>query len=53
MEAGVLAGVITEGMVSGVFDELVALLPVLIPTMVGFIGLRKGISFVQSVLHSA
>ena len=53
MEAGVLAGVITESMVSGVFDELVALLPVLIPTMVGFIGLRKGISFVQSVLHSA
>lgn len=54
MEVGnILAGVITTDMVSGVFDELVALLPVLIPTMVGFIGLRKGISFVQSVLHSA
>ena len=49
----VLAGVITSEMVSGVFNELVALLPVLVPPMVTFIGLRKGLSFVQSVLHSA
>jgi hypothetical protein len=38
---------------SGVLDEVIGLLPVCIPVMIGFIGLRKGISFIQSVLHSA
>lgn len=48
-----LAGVVTADMLSGVLDEIVALLPVVLPVMIGFIGLRKGISFVQSVLHGA
>ena len=48
-----LAGVVTAEMLSGVLDEIVALLPVVLPVMIGFIGLRKGISFVQGVLHSA
>lgn len=48
-----LSGVVTSSMVSGVFDEVIALLPVLIPAMVGFIALRKGIGFIKSVLHSA
>lgn len=48
-----LAGIVTAGMVSGVLDEIVGLLPVIIPVMIGFIGLRKGISFLQGVLHSA
>lgn len=50
---GVLQGIITAEMVSGVLDEIVGLLPVIIPVMIGFIGLRKGISFLQGVLHSA
>ena len=50
---GVLQGIITADMVSGVLDEIVGLLPVIIPVMIGFIGLRKGISFLQGVLHSA
>lgn len=49
----VLQGIVTADMIGGVLDELVGLLPVIIPTMIGFIGLRKGISFIQSVLHSA
>jgi hypothetical protein len=45
--------IITGTMLSGVLDELVGLLPVVIPVMISFIALRKGIAFVQSILHSA
>ena len=48
-----LSSVVTQELLSGGLDEVVALLPVVIPVMIGFIGLRKGISFLQSVLHSA
>ena len=48
-----LSTVVTAEMLGGVLDEIVALLPVVVPVMVGFIGLRKGLSFVQSVLHGA
>ena len=48
-----LAAIVTSEMMSGVLDEIVGLLPVVIPVMIGFIGLRKGISFLQGVLHSA
>lgn len=45
--------VITAEMLSGVLDEIVGLLPVCLPVLIGFIGLRKGIAFIQSILHSA
>ena len=48
-----LSQIVTSEMVSGVFDQILGLLPVIMPVMVGFIGLRKGISFLQGVLHSA
>lgn len=48
-----LQGVVTADMLQGVLDEIVGLLPVVIPVMVTFIGLRKGIGFLQSILHSA
>lgn len=48
-----LAAIVTSDMMSGVLDEVIGLLPVIIPVLIGFIGLRKGISFIQSVLHSA
>lgn len=48
-----LSAVVTKEMLSGVLNEIVSLLPIVIPVMIGFIGLRKGISFLQSVLHSA
>ncbi len=51
--ATTLSTVVTADMMSGVFDQIVALLPVCIPVMVSFIALRKGIGFVKSVLHSA
>ena len=48
-----LSGIVTTQRRSGVLEEILGLLPVVIPVMIGFIGLRKGISFLQSVLHSA
>ena len=48
-----LASIVTSDMMAGVLDEIKGLLPVIIPTLVGFIGLRKGISFLQGALHSA
>lgn len=48
-----LSSVVTAEMMSGVFDQIISLLPVCIPVMVSFIALRKGIGFVKSVLHSA
>lgn len=54
MEAtSALSAIVTADMMSGVLTEVKGLLPVIIPVMVGFIGLRKGISFLQGVLHSA
>lgn len=51
--AGKISGVVTADMMQGVLDEVISLLPVCIPVMISFIGLRKGISFIQSVLHAA
>lgn len=48
-----LADIVTADMLGGVLDEVIALLPVCIPVMIGFIALRKGISFIQGILHSA
>lgn len=48
-----LSTVVTADLLKGALDEVVALLPVCIPTMVGFMALRKGIAFVKSVIHSA
>ena len=53
LSASGLSAVVTADMLSGVLDEIVGLLPVVIPVMIGFIALRKGIAFLQSVLHSA
>ena len=53
LTASGLSSIVTADMLGGVLDEIVGLLPVVIPVMIGFIGLRKGISFLQGVLHSA
>lgn len=45
--------IVTAEMLSGVLDEVVGLLPLALPVMITFIGLRKGISFITSILHSA
>lgn len=50
---GVLSSVVTQDMLSGVLDEIVSLLPICMPVMIGFIAVRKGISFVRGILVSA
>lgn len=50
---GGLSSVITSQMLNGVLDEIIGLLPVCIPVMIGFIGMRKGIAFIQRILKSA
>lgn len=38
---------------TGVLDELIALLPLVLPVVIAFIGVRKGISFVIGSLRRA
>lgn len=48
-----LSEIVTSQMVSGVLNEITGLLPVLIPAMISFIAVRKGISFLISTLRGA
>jgi len=48
-----LSTIVTADMLQGVLTEVTGLLPVVVPVMIGFIALRKGISFLQGVLHGA
>lgn len=50
---GVLAKTVTTELLGGVLEEIISLLPICLPVMITFIGIRKGISFISSVLHSA
>ena len=48
-----LSEIVTANMLKGVLDEITGLLPIVIPVMIGFIAVRKGIAFLQHILHSA
>ena len=48
-----LSTIVTAEMLGGVLNEITGLLPIVIPVMIGFIAIRKGIAFLQNVLHSA
>lgn len=48
-----LSKIVTAEMLGGVLDEVVGVLPTAIPVLITFIALRKGIAFIQSILHSA
>ena len=48
-----LKTIITADMLGGVLNEVVGVLPVAIPVLITFIALRKGIAFIQSILHTA
>lgn len=49
----VLSGIVNASTLEGVLDEILGLLPIVIPVLIGFIAIRKGISFVQKILYSA
>ena len=48
-----LTKIVTAEMLSGVLSEITGMLPVVIPVMITFIAVRKGIAFLQNMLHSA
>lgn len=48
-----LSSIVTADMLKGVLNEITGLLPIVIPVMISFIAIRKGIAFVQHILHSA
>lgn len=48
-----LSTIVTADMLKGVLNEITGLLPIVIPVMISFIAIRKGIAFVQHILHSA
>lgn len=48
-----LKDIVTADMLGGVLDEIVGLLPVVIPVAIGFLALRKGIGFLFSTIRSA
>lgn len=49
----VLSGVVTQELLSGVFAEIVGLLPVAMPVMIGYAAIRKGIAFVKGIIYGA
>ena len=51
--AGTVATALTNVDLTGVLDELLALLPIVLPVVIGFIGVRKGISFLIGSLRRA
>jgi hypothetical protein len=52
-EPTTVASTVTAQMLQGVLSEVINLLPVCLPVMISFIGIRKGIAFVRSMLQSA
>lgn len=48
-----LKDIVTAEMLGGVLDEVVGLLPIVVPVSIGFIALRKGINFLMSALKKA
>ena len=48
-----LKDIVTTSMVSGVLNEVTGLLPILLPTAITFIAIRKGISFLLGTLKGA
>ena len=51
--AKTLASIVTADMLGGVFNEIISLLPVVIPVTVGFIAIRKGLGFLFGSLRQA
>ena len=48
-----IADSVTADMLNGIVTQMTALLPVCLPTVVGILAFRKGISFLFGLLHGA
>lgn len=49
----VLSTIVNANMLKGVLNEITGILPVVIPTLISFIAIRKGISFLIGTLQGA
>lgn len=48
-----MAELVTTDMFTGLLAEIKALIPVLLPTVIGFMGFRKGWAFLKGQIKSA
>lgn len=48
-----LVSIINADMLKGVLDQVLGVMPVVIPAVLGFMGIRKGISFVLGMVKKA
>lgn len=48
-----LVSIINSDMLSGILDQVLGVMPVVIPAVLGFLGVRKGISFVLGMVKKA
>ncbi len=48
-----LADIVTSAMLQGVLNEITSLLPIIVPALISFIAIRKGISFLIGTLKGA
>lgn len=48
-----MADIVTAEMFSGLLSEIKALIPVLLPTVISFMGFRKGWAFLKGQIKSA
>lgn len=49
----VLSEIVTGSMLQGALDEIIALLPIVFPVVIGFLAIRKGIGFVLGAIRRA
>ena len=55
MEEGskLMFDMVTASMFNGIFDEVIGLVPKVLPAVVSFLAFRKGWSFIQSAIQGA
>ena len=52
-DTAILNGVFTSSNLSGVMNELVAVIPTVVPVAITYMGVRKAISFVLGLIQQA
>lgn len=48
-----MSTVVTSAMLNGIFDEIKALIPIILPTVITFLAFRKGWSFLKGEIKGA
>jgi hypothetical protein len=53
MSSGLIASSVTSAEFLAVFDEIKALIPIVLPAVIAFAGIRKGFGFIMNAVHKA